>query len=292
MNGIRAGRLGQDRGGSAGGDWRARRRSTTSRTRSSGRVARCCGTAGSTGPGATTTRSSSCASGCSRSSAAAPATSRGCTSTTRRARPCWRWSRRRSGVFNIVDDEPAPASEWLPYLADVRGAKPPRRVPAWLARLLAGEWRSAMMTEGARLLQRQGQARARLGAALSVVAAGLQGGAGVNAGAEEFEELRPLLFSIAYRILGSVSEAEDAVQETWLRYEALTDPAHLDQGVPVGRGDPDLDRRAALGARPAGGVRRAVVPRAAAHRPATRTRSARRSWPTRCRWRPCCCSSG
>ncbi|MEU7576533.1 RNA polymerase sigma-70 factor [Streptomyces sp. NPDC041068] len=35
---------------------------------------------------------------------------------------------------------------------------------------------------------------------------------------EEFEELRPLLFSIAYRILGSVSEAEDAVQETWLRY--------------------------------------------------------------------------
>jgi RNA polymerase sigma-70 factor, ECF subfamily len=43
---------------------------------------------------------------------------------------------------------------------------------------------------------------------------------------EEFEELRPLLFSIAYRILGSVSEAEDAVQETWLRYEAYpTDPA-------------------------------------------------------------------
>jgi RNA polymerase sigma-70 factor (ECF subfamily) len=37
---------------------------------------------------------------------------------------------------------------------------------------------------------------------------------------EEFEELRPLLFAIAYRILGSVSEAEDAVQETWLRYQA------------------------------------------------------------------------
>jgi RNA polymerase sigma-70 factor (ECF subfamily) len=38
--------------------------------------------------------------------------------------------------------------------------------------------------------------------------------------AEEFEQLRPLLFAIAYRILGSVSEAEDAVQETWLRYQA------------------------------------------------------------------------
>ncbi len=38
--------------------------------------------------------------------------------------------------------------------------------------------------------------------------------------AEEFEQLRPLLFSIAYRILGSVSEAEDAVQESWLRYDA------------------------------------------------------------------------
>jgi RNA polymerase sigma-70 factor (ECF subfamily) len=43
--------------------------------------------------------------------------------------------------------------------------------------------------------------------------------------AEEFEELRPLLFSIAYRILGSVSEAEDAVQETWLRYESSPAPA-------------------------------------------------------------------
>jgi len=37
--------------------------------------------------------------------------------------------------------------------------------------------------------------------------------------AQEFEALRPLLFAIAYRLLGSVSEAEDAVQETWLRYQ-------------------------------------------------------------------------
>jgi RNA polymerase sigma-70 factor (ECF subfamily) len=42
--------------------------------------------------------------------------------------------------------------------------------------------------------------------------------------AEQFEELRALLFSIAYRLLGSVTEAEDAVQETWLRYQASTTP--------------------------------------------------------------------
>ena len=52
------------------------------------------------------------------------------------------------GVFNIVDDEPAPVSEWLPYLAECVGAKPPRRVPAWLARLLAGEMAVGIMTEG------------------------------------------------------------------------------------------------------------------------------------------------
>jgi nucleoside-diphosphate-sugar epimerase len=52
------------------------------------------------------------------------------------------------GVFNIVDDEPAPVSEWLPYLAECAGAKPPRRIPVWLARLLAGEMAVGMMTEG------------------------------------------------------------------------------------------------------------------------------------------------
>ena len=52
------------------------------------------------------------------------------------------------GVFNIVDDEPAPASEWLPYLAACAGAKRPVRVPKWLARLLAGEVAVTMMTEG------------------------------------------------------------------------------------------------------------------------------------------------
>jgi nucleoside-diphosphate-sugar epimerase len=55
---------------------------------------------------------------------------------------------RAEGVFNVVDDEPAPASEWLPYLAACAGAKPPMRVPRWLARPLAGEVAVTIMTEG------------------------------------------------------------------------------------------------------------------------------------------------
>jgi nucleoside-diphosphate-sugar epimerase len=42
-------------------------------------------------------------------------------------------------IYNIVDDEPAPVREWLPMLANVLGAKPPRHVPVWLARLIGGE---------------------------------------------------------------------------------------------------------------------------------------------------------
>jgi 2-alkyl-3-oxoalkanoate reductase len=50
------------------------------------------------------------------------------------------------GVYNIVDSDPAPVAEWLPYLAGIIGAKPPLRVPAWLGRALAGELVAAQMT--------------------------------------------------------------------------------------------------------------------------------------------------
>jgi nucleoside-diphosphate-sugar epimerase len=112
------------------------------------------------------------------------------------------------GVFNIVDDEPAPASEWLPYLAECAGAKRPMRVPTWLARLLAGEVAVVMMTEG--------------------------------------------------------------------------------------RGFSNAKAKRELGGRPASGGR-STSGRGSPSRcwpTPTRTRSGRRSWPTRCRWRPCCCWSG
>ena len=50
------------------------------------------------------------------------------------------------GIYNVVDSDPAPVSDWLPYLASVAGAKPPLRVPTWLGRLLAGEFVVTQMT--------------------------------------------------------------------------------------------------------------------------------------------------
>lgn len=51
------------------------------------------------------------------------------------------------GLYNVVDDEPAPLSEWLPFLAEVVGAKPPRRLPVWMARPMVGEQGIRLMTE-------------------------------------------------------------------------------------------------------------------------------------------------
>ena len=54
--------------------------------------------------------------------------------------------RGKPGIYHVADDEPAPVHVWLPALARALGAKPPRRVPAWLARLLAGKGAVDMMT--------------------------------------------------------------------------------------------------------------------------------------------------
>jgi nucleoside-diphosphate-sugar epimerase len=51
------------------------------------------------------------------------------------------------GIFNIVDDEPAPVAVWLPELARILGAKPPMHVPVWLARFMIGDPGVLMMTK-------------------------------------------------------------------------------------------------------------------------------------------------
>jgi nucleoside-diphosphate-sugar epimerase len=51
------------------------------------------------------------------------------------------------GIYNIVDDDPAPVLRWLPGLAAAVGAKPPRRMPGWLGRLAIGAQGLAWMTE-------------------------------------------------------------------------------------------------------------------------------------------------
>jgi nucleoside-diphosphate-sugar epimerase len=61
------------------------------------------------------------------------------------------------GIYNVVDDEPAPVAEWLPVYAEALGAKPPRRVPVWLARLVAG----GEIAEGAIELRGASNAKAK-----------------------------------------------------------------------------------------------------------------------------------
>jgi nucleoside-diphosphate-sugar epimerase len=55
--------------------------------------------------------------------------------------------RGRPGIYNVVDDEPAPVAEWLPAAADAVRAKRPLRLPRWVGRLAAGEAAAVMMTE-------------------------------------------------------------------------------------------------------------------------------------------------
>ena len=78
--------------------------------------------------------------------ATARACGRSCTSTTPRPPRSRRSRAARPGIYNVVDDDPAPATDWLPALAAAIGAPPPRRLPAWLVRLAGGRQALSMMT--------------------------------------------------------------------------------------------------------------------------------------------------
>jgi 2-alkyl-3-oxoalkanoate reductase len=52
------------------------------------------------------------------------------------------------GIYDVVDDEPAPVAQWLPNLASCLGAMPPMRAPVWLGRLLGGEMIVEWLTQG------------------------------------------------------------------------------------------------------------------------------------------------
>ncbi len=116
------------------------------------------------------------------------------------------------GIYNVVDDHPAPVAEWLPYLAGVAGAKPPLRVPAWLGRLVVGEFVVALMTS-ARVLEREGKKGAGLGAAVRELAGG------IPCLGQRMRRARPpsaAAVSIAYGMTGSVGAAEDIVHDAFL----------------------------------------------------------------------------
>ena len=85
-----------------------------------------------------------------------------------------RSSAARRAIYNIADDEPAPVREWLPALAEAVGGRRPRHMPGFLGRLLLGPAGYAMMTEHPRRLQREGQARAGLGARVPELAPGVR----------------------------------------------------------------------------------------------------------------------
>ena len=162
-----------------------------------------------------------------------------------------------AGVFNIADDEPAPASQWLPYLAACAGAKRPVRVPKWVARLLARNMAVIIMTEG------RGFCNAKAKRELGWSCATRRGGRGSGKSSrEQGRGVRgPAAAAVRYRLPDprqrGRSRGRGPGELAALR--GLPGNTRLGQGLPLRRGDPDLDRRAALGPRPAGGVRRAMV---------------------------------
>src|SRR3954469_6621361 len=223
------------------------RRSATSSRRCSaptGPRASCSATAGSTGraprspPAART--SSCCAAAGSRSSGTERACGRSCTSGTPRTprSPPWSAGGAASTTSSTTTRRRSP-SGWparplegggmrrgaSPRVSSSRGRCSGREAAAArpaLARPSARRrGRCGHDDRGARSIEREGEARARLAAGALELARGLRGGSGGLSEDDLLRELRPVAFAIAYRMLGSVSEAEDIVQEALLRLHGV-----------------------------------------------------------------------
>jgi Sigma-70, region 4 len=116
----------------------------------------------------------------------------------------------RRGVYNVVDDDPAPVAEWLPALAQTLGARKPMRVPRFVGRLLAGEVGVMMLTE----LRSASNAKAKhelwVAPGAPELAAGVR--SGMTGREELLDELRPDSFAIAMLVLlESLSPEQRAV---------------------------------------------------------------------------------
>src|SRR3954469_8644538 len=223
------------------------RRSATSSRRCSaptGPRASCSATAGSTGraprspPAART--SSCCAAAGSRSSGTERACGRSCTSGTPRTprSPPWSAGGAASTTSSTTTRRRSP-SGWparplegggmrrgaSPRVSSSRGRCSGREAAAArpaLARPRARRrGRCGHDDRGARSIEREGEARARLAAGALELARGLRGGSGGLSEDDLLRELRPVAFGIAYRMLGSVAEAEDVVQEALLRLHGV-----------------------------------------------------------------------
>ncbi len=206
-----------------------------------------------------------------------------------RRRPSPRSSAGSRGVYNVVDDDPATVAEWLPVAGTDAGReeaaaratlrRPSRRRRGRCDDDDRGPWR----------FEREGPARTGVAPAPFQLAGG---DVGMTDRERLLEELRPGAFAIAYRMLGSVTEAEDVVQEALVRVRPGARRGRGDRvasGVRLDRDHAPRHQRAPFGA----GASRTLLSANGCPSPSSPTaRTIRRSTPRppiRCRWRCWCC---